>query len=498
MKQRLPSSVYNPVTLTGAAISAVSFGIILFLMLLELLGEEHKPYVGILAFVVLPAVLIFGLLLIAYGIYRESRRIKKGITRDKFPVLNLNDPKHRAAVALFSVITILLLLFTAFGSFKAYEYTDSDEFCGTVCHTVMEPEYTAYKHSPHAKVGCVSCHIGPGAGWFVRSKLSGAYQVYSVMFDKYPRPIPTPIENLRPARETCEQCHWPSHFFSEKKVDNVYYLSDENNSRWSLSLLMKIGGGNEEAGNTSGIHWHMNIANKITYYATDRTRMVIPWVKAVSKNGKETIYRSTKINFDEKKLTEDDLRVMDCIDCHNRPSHIYHPPMRSVNHVMAQDWINSELPFIKSVSIQALERTYRKKSIALDSIKLFVNDFYESNYPEIAAGKKGEIEQAVKQLRKIYSRNYFPEMKVSWREFPEQIGHMYSPGCFRCHDGNHVSDDGKIISNDCNVCHTLLAQSFEGNEQVSMKGVDYIHPVDVGGSWKDSDCSTCHTRKRTY
>jgi hypothetical protein len=496
MKQRLPSSVYNPVTLTGGAVSSVSFGIILFLILLELISGEHKPYIGILAFIVLPAILVAGLLLAAYGIYRDNRRIKKGIAREKFPVLDLNNAKQRAAFTLFSVITVLLLLFTAFGSFKAYEYTDSVEFCGTVCHTVMEPEYTAYKHSPHAKVGCVSCHIGPGAGWFVRSKLSGAYQVYSVLLDKYPRPIPTPIENLRPAKETCEQCHWPGHFFNEKKVDNTYFLSDENNSRWNLSLLMKIGGGNEEAGSTSGIHWHMNIANRITYYPLDKSRTVISWVKAVGRDGKETIYRSTKIKYDEKNISPGNLRTMDCIDCHNRPSHIYHPPMRSVNHVMALNRISSELPFIKSISVQALEQKYRKKNIALDSIKIILTDFYESNYPGLAKTKQKEIQKTIIELQNIYTRNYFPEMKVSWREFPEQIGHMYSPGCFRCHDGKHKSSDGRVISNDCNVCHTILAQSFEGKETVSMKGIDYIHPVDIGGSWKNSECSACHTRKK--
>src|SRR5690606_23651912 len=273
MKQKLPSTFYNPITLTGAAIAVISFSLILFLAMLEFIGEEHKPYVGILAFVVLPGIMICGLLLIAFGIFREHKLNKQGKRRERiFPILNLNDPKHRTAFTIFSVVTILLIVFTAFGSFKAYEYTDSDEFCGTMCHTVMEPEYTAYQSSPHAKVGCVSCHIGPGATWFVRSKLSGAYQVYSVLFNKYPKPIPTPIENLRPARETCEQCHWPSHFFSEKKEDNVYFLSDEKNSRWTLSLLLKVGGGNEETGNTAGIHWHMNIANQIVYYASDRTR----------------------------------------------------------------------------------------------------------------------------------------------------------------------------------------------------------------------------------
>ena len=186
MKKFFPSSVYNPITMVGASVSLISFGLILFLTLLEAMSTQHKPYMGIIAFIILPAFLILGLLLIAFGIIREHKREKRGVHRNqRLPVLDLNDPRYRRAVVFFSVGTILLLLFTAFGSFKAYEYTDSVEFCGTVCHKVMNPEYTAYKNSPHARVDCVKCHIGPGATWFVRSKLSGSYQVYSVLFNKY-------------------------------------------------------------------------------------------------------------------------------------------------------------------------------------------------------------------------------------------------------------------------------------------------------------------------
>lgn len=497
MKKKFPTSFYNPVTLTGAAISVISFGLILFLFTLELLTEEQKPYMGIIAFVVLPAFLIIGLILIAYGIIREHRRVRLGIKDRKFPVINLNDPKQRSAIVIFLGGTILLLIFTAFGSFKAYEYTDSDEFCGTVCHKVMEPEYTAYQFSPHAKVGCVKCHIGSGAEWYVRSKFSGAYQVYSVIFNKYSKPIPTPIENLRPAQETCEQCHWPSHFYSEKKHENTYYVSDEKNSKWKLIMLMKIGGGYEEGGVTKGIHWHMNIANEIKYYAADSTRMIIPWVKAKSKDGKETVYKLKNFPLDEKDITEDMTRRMDCIDCHNRPSHIYHPPMRSVNHLMDLERIDPELPFIKSIAVQVLDRPYTTKEIALDSIKIAVEEFYKANYPSVSVNKNESIEKSISEIQTIYKRNFFPYMNVSWRYFPDQIGHMYAPGCFRCHDGKHFSDDGKVISHDCNVCHTLLAQEFENEEtEFSLEGVEYKHPVDIGDSWKEIGCSSCHLAKK--
>ncbi|MEJ2617796.1 MAG: NapC/NirT family cytochrome c, partial [Ignavibacteriaceae bacterium] len=383
MKKIFPSSFYNPITLIGAAVAVVNFGLILFLTLLEALAREQKPYMGIITFIILPGFLIIGLILIAVGIIREHRRERHGKKRhEKFPIIDLNNPKHRSAVTFFSVGTILLLLFSAFGSFKAYEYTDSVQFCGTVCHSVMNPEYTAYQYSPHARVDCVKCHIGPGATWYVRSKLSGAYQVYATIFNLYPRPIPTPISNLRPARETCEQCHWPNVFYNQKKIVNTYYLSDKDNSKMVLTLLLKIGGGNEATGVTSGIHWHMNISNQITYIASDSSRQVIPWVRAKSLlTGKETIYKSTETKLTDAQLKKDEERTMDCIDCHNRPSHIYHPPSQSVNEDMAAGLIDPKLPYIKSISVDALEGSYSTKPIALDSIKLVVEDFYKTRYP---------------------------------------------------------------------------------------------------------------------
>ncbi len=495
MRKWLPSSFYNPVTFTGAAIAAVSFGLILFLMLLEATTSQQKPYMGIIAFIILPGFLIVGLILIVFGIIREHRREHKGKHREHFlPTVDLNDPKHRRAFTIFSIGTILLLLFTAFGSFKAYEYTDSVQFCGTICHKVMNPEYTAYQHSPHAHVACVDCHIGPGAGWFVRSKISGAYQVYAVLFNKYPKPIPTPISNLRPAKETCEQCHWPNVFYNKMEKKKVYYLSDKDNSKMTLTLLINIGGGNEESGVTTGIHWHMNIANTITYLATDSARQVIPWVKVKSnRTGKVTIFKSSDIHLTKKKLQNGKYRTMDCIDCHNRPTHIYNPPATSVNDMMAAGFIDTTLPYIKSISVQALEAGYTSKPVALDSIKTYIQDFYEGNYPDIYTKDKSKIDTSIKWVQTIYKRNYFPSMNVSWKKFPNNIGHLYSPGCFRCHDGKHVSADGKVITKSCTACHTILAEQFGSQKPIlSLQGVKYRHPVDIGNAWKEMDCSDCH------
>jgi nitrate/TMAO reductase-like tetraheme cytochrome c subunit len=497
MKRIFPPSFYNLITLIGAAVAGVSLALIVFLIILEMFATQSKPYMGIITFVILPMVLFVGIILVAFGIIREHRRERLGKPHGlHLPQIDLNNSHHRAAFTLFSIGTIVLLAFSAFGSFKAYEYTDSDQFCGEICHNVMEPEYTAYQYSPHARVGCVQCHIGSGTDWFVRAKISGSYQVYAVLFNKYPKPIPTPIENLRPAQQTCEQCHWPKHFFSEKEHVNTYYISDEHNTKWTLNLLMKIGGGNIEAGPTSGIHWHMNIAHEVSYAALDTQRQVISWVRSKTPDGKETIYRSTDITISDDSLKKSLVRRMDCIDCHNRPTHIYHPPARSVNHIMSLGWIDSKLPNIKSISVNALENPYIGRQSALDSIKLGINEYYQQNYPDIASSKKVKIDSAIVEVQKIYNRNYFPEMKVNWKNFNNNIGHLFYLGCFRCHDGKHVSDNGKVLSKDCNVCHTILAQQFEQDTlRLSLGGVDYKHPVDIGDAWKETNCSDCHNPK---
>jgi hypothetical protein len=494
MQRKLPPSFYNLTTLAGLVLAAVSFGLIVFLVVLEMLTENPKPYMGIIAFVLLPAFLLGGLAIAGLGVWREHRRLLSATAvAHHLPVVDLNNPRHQAAIGLISVSTILLLVFSAFGSFQAYEHTDSDAFCGQTCHTVMNPEYTAYSNSPHARVGCVKCHIGPGAGWFVRSKISGSYQLYSVAFKKYPRPIATPIHNLRPAQETCEQCHWPRQFFSEKRENHTYFASDEKNSKWTLDLLVKVGGGNSQAGPTSGIHWHMNINNKVSYIATDSARQSIPWVRAVGPDGKATVYRDTAQPLAAADVQEKRMRRMDCIDCHNRPTHILSPAARSVDNLMAVGRIDPSLPSAKNLAVYTLEHKYSTAEEGADSIKKIIGDYYNSAYPVVAAAQKAQIGKMISEVQGIYARNYFPSMASNWKAYPDNLGHMYFLGCFRCHDGKHVTETGKVLTNDCNACHVVLSQQTPGDtSRVSLKGVAFRHPVEIGDAWKKQQCNSCH------
>ena len=492
-KKRYPSTFYNMISMVGTAIAVISLALIIFMMALEYFADSHSPYVGIIAFLILPAFLVLGLAIAAVGVIRQNRRRKLGLpSTEQLPKIDFNNPTHFRATVLVGGGFIFFLALTAFGSYQAFEYTESDAFCGTVCHVEMKPEYTAYSVSPHARVGCVKCHIGSGAEWFVKAKISGMYQVYAVLFDKVPRPIETPIENLRPSRDTCEQCHWPAHFYNEKLVVHDYFGYEEDNTHWKLQLLMKIGGGGED-GPAKGIHWHMNINNTIEYVATDRKRLDIPWVKSIRPDGTEKIYRNVDSDFSDEDLAGYTPRKMDCIDCHNRPTHHYNPPAKLVNRAMTLEQVSQDLPDIKWLLVELMSEEYETTEEAMAAIEAGVNKHYTEEHPELVASRAEDIANAIAAAQRLFSTNIFPEMRVSWREFPDHIGHLTSPGCFRCHDGLHETESGEVLSRDCNVCHTIVAQERKtGETLVSLDSVEYVHPEDIDGEWKETNCSECH------
>ena len=115
---------------------------------------------------------------------------------------------------VFLIVLLTSVNFAVFSMFlyRAYHYMESTQCCGQFCHTVMAPEHTAYENSPHSRVACVECHIGSGADWFVNSKISGARQLIAVATATDPTPIQTPVHGLRPARDTCEECHRPGDY----------------------------------------------------------------------------------------------------------------------------------------------------------------------------------------------------------------------------------------------------------------------------------------------
>jgi nitrate/TMAO reductase-like tetraheme cytochrome c subunit len=489
---RLREWVRNPISLVGLALALVAFGNFLFLFFLDLTSDHPSPYVGILAYMVAPAFLIAGLALVPFGVWydRRKRRQQPGVDV-RYLHLDFNDPSQRGALTFVFTFIVGFIGLSVVGSYKAYEFTDSVQFCGQLCHSVMAPEYTAYQLSPHARVACVDCHVGAGATWYVKSKLSGARQVFATAFKTYPRPIPTPVHNLRPAAQTCEQCHWPKKFFGAQLKVFTHYASDEKNTPRQIRMLINVGGGDPATGAVEGIHWHMNIDNVITYVATDEQRQVIPYIHVKDLQGRETEYFVKDSPLTKDQIAKAEKHRMDCVDCHNRPTHIYVPPDLSVDNSLLAKRLDASLPFLKQQAVTALTAKYDTTDAAMQGIAKSVESFYETKYPALAHSKELEIRAAVDELQRIYRNTTFPEMRLNWQTHPNNIGHYYFNGCFRCHDGQHVSADGKVVTKDCQTCHSVLSQQEGGINLAAVQNVPFQHPIDLGDMTL-VNCSDCH------
>lgn len=483
-------------SLTGLVIAGGALFSFLLLFLLDSLARFGNPYLGILTYLVAPAFLFLGLFLTLAGMALERRRRRRegqGAVAARL-VIDFARPEDRKRLAWFLAGAAGFLLLSAVGSYQTYHFTESTQFCGQVCHTVMEPQRVTHQLGPHARVACVECHIGPGATWFVKSKLSGTYQVYATLADKYPRPIPTPIRNLRPARETCEQCHWPQKFTGNLDRTFHYFLADETNTPFVLRMTLKVGGSDPRHGPVEGIHWHVHPTNVVQYVAAkwengqwvpDPTRQSIPWVRFIDGQGVVTEFRKPGFT-NEPTLFE--IRTMDCMDCHNRPAHQYQAPTKAVDRAMALGRIDPALPWIKSNAVYALTQPYTNLAEAMEGIATFL----AAAYP--AATQRDlhpQVRQAIDTLQEIYRNNFFPNMRASWEKYPVNSSHMFWPGCFRCHEGRHVTADGRrTIVNDCNACHTILAQGHgEALRQLTPEGQPFRHP----GDEVDGGCYDCHT-----
>lgn len=486
-KQSFRAEIYslshNTITWFGLFVIAVSVCLMLTFALFALITPTHNPYVDVIGYMVLPGVFVGGLVLCPIGILIRRWR--------GAPARSMISVKFALAFSLVTFFLVLPILGVA--GYEGYHYTESVPFCVNVCHSVMEPQGATHAFSPHARVTCAECHIGAGATPLVKSKISGLRQVIAVWRDTYSKPIPPAITELRPARETCEQCHWPQKFFGKQLKTITHYSGDEANTRYDVQILLNTGGSDQTLGRSEGIHMHM--LGNIEFVATDKFLQTIPWVRYTDDDGNATVYRSDGEPASSPPPPGIE-RKLDCLDCHNRGAHEFRSPRQSVDYLLGSGQMDATLPYIKREAVKALARPYRDTDEARARIKESLVAFYRDNYrDQTNNGDSNSVDVAVRATQDIYARTIFPKMDVNWKSYPSNIGHLDSPGCFRCHDGKHVSDQGVRISSDCRVCHTFL---YETDKQNVFAEDVFDHPMKIHELWeglgphRNMRCDQCH------
>jgi NapC/NirT cytochrome c family, N-terminal region len=448
-------------SLCGLALVATAITSWLFVLPLHIRGHAENPYVGIIAFLVIPLLFFCGLALIPIGIFLGRRSIRTKMAVEEF------DRKEalRRIAWFFGVTTVVNVLIGTQITYRAVEHMETPQFCGATCH-VMAPEFAAYQNSPHAKVECVECHVAPGATGWIESKMAGSRQLVETLLNTSPRPIPSGLVSNRlvPATETCENCHWPQMFGGVRLRVINKFGDDEANSRTQTVLLMMIGG--SKLGGIHGAHFGPGV--RIRFTATDPARQTIPWVEYQNANTEVTNVFATS---EAGAQSETSPKIqMECVDCHNRPTHAFELPDRAMDRAMSSGEISTTLPRIKKKGVEVLQTTYSSSKEAEEKIPASLREFYTQNYPQLAA-RSQDISQAAQAVLAIYKRNVFPELRVSWGTYQNNLGHTDFPGCFRCHDGSHVAKDGKTIAQDCDLCHHMLATDEASPEILKTLGV---------------------------
>ncbi len=449
----------SSLSILGTTLVTSAFMADLILILGELFMFESNPYIGIFAYLIFPGLAVLGLLLIPAGIYLKARKYKNAGWPAAISIVLERKRVNRMHVLqmVFGLTMMNLVIFGILG-YRGFHYTESKEFCGMLCHKVMLPEYTTYRRSPHSEISCVECHIGAGAGWFVKSKLSGTRQVLAVTFDSFSRPIKTPIHNLRPAREVCEVCHRPEIFHGNLFKVLQHFEPDETNTRTYTILNMRVGSGGEHGREANGIHWHVSKQQQIRYYATDPKRENIVWVEITNLVGSRRIWRRPDGEADRKEIDPESLRLMDCVDCHNRPTHIFLSPSAALDEWMAQGFIDPSIPWIRKVSEEVLTRKYLSREEARQGIAK-LPEIYQQGFPDKWVKYQEKVKSAVPILQEIHRLFVHPEMKIEWNTYPSLLGHPtpQTAGCFRCHDGVLRDEQGIPITTKCESCHYVLA-----------------------------------------
>ena len=447
-------------SLAGAALVVTALVSWLFVLPLHIRGHADNPYVGIIAFLIIPVVFFAGLALIPLGIFLGRRSIRSRFESEEID----RKTALRRLGWFFGITTIANVLIGTQITYRAVEHMETPQFCGASCHT-MAPEFAAYHNSSHAKVECVECHVAPGAAGWIASKTAGTRQLIETVLNTAPRPIPSALESNRlvPAQQTCENCHWPQKFNGVRLRMISNFAGDEHNTRTETVLMMMIGG--SRFGGIHGAHFGPGV--HIRFAAADAKRQSIPWVEySNTTTGVTQVYARSDSNA---QIESQPKIEMQCVDCHNRPTHAFDLPDRALNNAMAAGEIPVTLPFIKKKGLELLQATYGSQQEAEQRIPETLASFYQQNYPNVASSQS--VTQASQAILAIYKRNVFPDLKVTWGTYPNNLGHTDFPGCFRCHDASHDTKDGKTIPQDCDLCHQMLATDEASPEILKTLGI---------------------------
>jgi nitrate/TMAO reductase-like tetraheme cytochrome c subunit len=442
----------NLLSLIGGAITTASAFVLIGFWIVSIFGHagSTNPYLGIVLDLFLPGLFVLGLILIPIGIWLRRRQLRAaGQLPSTYPQIGLHNPVFRRGIEIVVVATFINFVIVGTATYRGVAYMDSPHFCGQSCH-VMAPQWTAYQASPHSHVDCVECHVGSGMKSYVQAKVNGTKQLIEVTFHTWPTPILAPLNELRPARETCEGCHSPTRFTGEKLLVKTTFADDEKNSVTRTVLVLHLGGV-DSLSHRTGIHGHH--LNNFEYVATDSTLQTIIAVTATNPDGSKTEY----VSSDWKGPVQGVRRTMDCIDCHNQATHVFQTAEDAIDEAMVDGTPSPSLPFAHKEALQLIQATYASQAEAGSRIAFGLDDFYRTQFPQVWSSQRAQVDAAARRLVTIYDRNVFPPMKVTWGTYVNNIGHMAYPGCFRCHDGSHTTKGGKTLSNDCSLCHNLLA-----------------------------------------
>jgi len=439
----------------GVALTTTAFLLFLFVEFLRVLGIVTGSYIGLITYLAFPALFIFGLVLIPFGwgiLRRSTGKTSRELMAERFEPSDIEGKAYGSRLArTFLLLTLINILFLGGGTARMLHFMDSSEFCGTACHGVMAPEWATYQSSAHAHVKCVECHVGEGTGALIDSKINGLWQMISVTFDLYERPIPTPVHQLRPARETCEHCHWPDKFYGDRLLEMVNHDFNESSTHRYTTLSMKVGSG--QGGRRGEIHWHVADRNEVRYCSVNDDRQDIVWVDVKQDDGSWRRFENRLLSLGDR----DAVRTMDCVDCHNRATHIYQDPEQVVDELIAQGDIDRGLPFAKRQALAALTGNYTDIDAAKAGIEAEMSGFYRVRYPKRLGEFASRLDVAMESLLETWKRNIHPGMNVTWGSYPSLLGHDAGGGCFRCHNPDLIDADGRSISNDCTLCHSILA-----------------------------------------